>query len=70
MSLLPPNERERSMFQKQLIRSISESFLMSSSIRLHFFFPGGISVVIRLCLYAISTGMIAGNVIRIFTLLG
>lgn len=34
------------------------------------FFPTGISLVIQLCLYVISGGMIAGNVIRLFTFLG
>lgn len=41
---------------------------MASSIGLHFF-PSGISLVIQLCLYAISSGMIAGNVIRVSTFL-
>lgn len=34
------------------------------------FFPGGISLVIQRCLYAISSGMIALNVIRLSTFLG
>lgn len=37
MPLIPPNEWGCSVFQKCLIRSVSESFLMSSSARLHFF---------------------------------
>ena len=41
---------------------------MASSIGLHFF-PSGISLVIQLCLYEISSGMIAGNVIRLSTFL-
>lgn len=43
------------------------SYVIISSVA---FFPSGISSVIQLCLYAISSGMIAGNTMRLFTFLG
>lgn len=42
---------------------------MSSSIQLNFFLVES-ALVIQLCFYVISGGMIAGNVIGLFTFLG